>query len=129
MAMSHSDKSCRDKRLRHIDKRLRLKDEVMVLSGRDKGRTGTVERILGDGRAIVSGIHMVKKHRRPNPQLNEVGGIVEQESPIHMSNLALVHPDTGRPARIGRTQGKDGKRIRVFRSDKKPVPTKSKGGK
>lgn len=110
-------------------KRLRVRDEVIVLTGRDKGKTSTIERMLDDGRAIVAGINMVKKHRRPNPQINETGGIVEQESPIQMSNLALCRPDNGRAGRIRLTRDEDGKLLRVFKSDDSPVPTVARAEK
>ena len=97
-------------------------DEVMVLSGRDKGKTGRVQRLLGDGRALVSGVQMVKKHVRPNPQAGEQGGIVEREAPIQLSNLGLLHPDTGKPTRVGFSRDEKGKSLRVFKGDGKLVP-------
>lgn len=110
-------------------KRLQRTDTVVVLAGRDKGKTGVIERILSNGRAIVSGINMVKKHRRPNPQLNEQGGIVEQEAPIHLSNLSLQHPQSGRGSRIGIGKDDSGKRVRVFKSDGAAVPASGRRGK
>ena len=112
--------------------KIRREDEVIVLTGRDRGKTGRVQRILPDGRAIVTGVQMVKKHVRPNPQAGEQGGIVEREAPIQLSNLSLVHPETGKPARVGFAADETGRRYRVFKSDSRPVDaeaTTKKGGK
>lgn len=101
--------------------KIRRDDEVVVLAGRDRGKTGTVQRILADGRALVAGVQMVKKHVRPNPQIGEKGGIVEREAPIHLSNLAVAHPSTGKPGRICVKTDAEGKRYRAFKSDSTPV--------
>lgn len=97
-------------------KRIRRGDEVVVLTGRDKGRRGTVLRVLGE-RVVVEGINMVKKHQRPNPQKGVAGGIVEQEAPLHISNVALFNPVTRRGDRIGFRVLADGRKVRVFRSN------------
>ncbi|MCL5798898.1 MAG: 50S ribosomal protein L24 [Gammaproteobacteria bacterium] len=96
--------------------RIRRGDEVMVLSGRDKGRRGTVLRVLGE-RVVVEGINTVKKHQRPNPQKGVAGGIVEQEAPLHISNVALYNPVTRKPDRVGFRDLADGRKVRVFRSN------------
>ena len=71
-----------------MKRKIKRDNQVVVISGRNKGKTGKVVKILQDGRAIVTGVHMVKKHVKPNPQAGITGGIVEKESPIHMSNIA-----------------------------------------
>ena len=71
--------------------KLRTGDEVIVISGKDKGRTGTITKFLANDKCEVSGIKIVKKHQKPNPQANIQGGIIEKESPIHISNLSLIH--------------------------------------
>jgi large subunit ribosomal protein L24 len=86
-------------------------DKVVVLSGKDKGKTGTVSRVLPkDGKVVVSGVNTVKRHQRPT-QMN-AGGIEEKDAPIHVSNVALVDPKSGEPTRVG-FQIKDGKKVRV----------------
>lgn len=90
-------------------------DEVVVIAGRDKGRRGTVLRMMPNERVLVEGINMVKKHVRPNPQLNEQGGIVESEAPIAISNIALLNPETDKADRVG-IRVEDGKRVRYFKS-------------
>ncbi|MCR9128879.1 MAG: 50S ribosomal protein L24 [Alphaproteobacteria bacterium] len=86
-------------------------DKVVVLSGKDKGKTGTVSRVLPkDGKVVVSGVNTVKRHQRPT-QTN-AGGIEEKDAPIHVSNVALADPKSGEPTRVG-FQIKDGKKVRV----------------
>ena len=77
-------------------------DDVVVLSGKDKGKQGKVLKVLTDkDRVIVEGVNVVKKHQKPNPALGESGGIVEQEAPIHVSNVAIFNPETGKADRVG----------------------------
>tara|TARA_Y100001934_G_C12339229_1_gene769279 strand:- start:1881 stop:2201 length:321 start_codon:yes stop_codon:yes gene_type:complete len=93
-------------------------DEIYVLSGRDKGRRGTVVRVLEEEtRLIVEGINMVKRHTKPNPQLGTSGGIVEKEAPIQMSNVALFNPMTQKPDRVGFKFLEDGRKVRFFKSN------------
>ena len=85
-------------------------DQVVVTSGRDNGRQGRVMQVMpSQNRAVVEGINMIKKHTRPNPQAQVQGGILEREAPIHLSNLMLVCPETGKPTRVGFRKGDDGK--------------------
>ena len=87
-------------------------DKVVVLTGRNKGQTGTVSRVLVDeDRVIISGVNMVKRHQRPT-QMN-AGGIEEKEAPIHVSNVAIADPKSGEATRVGFKTGKDGKKVRV----------------
>jgi len=92
-------------------------DKVEVLVGRDKGKQGIVQKILNNDRALVEGVNMVKKHVRPNPNKGETGGIVDQEASIHVSNLALVNPSTGKRDRVGVKTMEDGKKVRFFKSN------------
>ncbi|QGX40839.1 50S ribosomal protein L24 [Permianibacter aggregans] len=90
-------------------------DEVVVLAGKDKGKRGKVQRVLGE-RLVVEGVQMVKKHQRPNPMTNAPGGIVEQAAPIHVSNVAIYNGETGKADRVG-YKVEDGKKVRVFKSN------------
>lgn len=87
-------------------------DKVVVLVGRDKGKTGTVSKVMpAEGRAIVSGVNIVKRHQRQTQ--TEAGGIQEKEAPIQISNLAIADPKTGEPTRVGFKITDDGKKVRV----------------
>jgi large subunit ribosomal protein L24 len=88
-----------------------------VLAGRDKGKQGTVQRMLDNGRALVDGVNMVKKHVRPNPNKGETGGIIDREASIDVSNLALVNPVTGKADRVGFKTLEDGRKVRYFKSN------------
>jgi large subunit ribosomal protein L24 len=97
--------------------RIRKGDQVVVLSGRDKGRRGAVVQVLADGRVVVESVNMVKKHQKPNPQANRQGGIVDKEMPLHAAKVAVWNPSTKKGDRIGVKTLKDGKRVRVFKSN------------
>jgi len=87
-------------------------DKVVVLTGRDKGRSGDVLKVFpSENRAIVQGINMVKRHQRQTP--NEEGGIINKEAPLHLSNLAIADPKDGKPTRVGFQTLKDGRKVRV----------------
>ncbi|MEQ8265534.1 50S ribosomal protein L24 [Pseudohaliea sp.] len=95
--------------------KIKRDDEVIVLAGKDKGKRGKVRRVLGENRLLVAGVNMVKKHQRPNPQLGVQGGIVEQEAPIQVSNVAIFNPATSKADRVGfKVEGE--RKIRVFKS-------------
>lgn len=102
-------------------RKIKRNDEVVVITGRDKGKRGKVNRVLPDGRLIVSGIQMIKKHQKPNPQLGVAGGIVEKEAPIQASNVAIYNPATKAADRIGFKLLEDGSKIRVFKSSGEAV--------
>lgn len=102
-------------------KKVHRNDEVIVIAGRDKGKRGKVLRVLDDDRLIVSGVQMVKKHQKPNPQMGVPGGILEQEAPIQPSNVAIFNPATKKADRVGFKVGEDGKKIRVFKSNGEAV--------
>ena len=94
--------------------KLKRDDEVVVIAGKDKGKRGTVRHVLDSGRVIVSGVNMIKKHIKPNPQAGVAGGIVEQEAAIQASNLAVYNSKSGKGERVGyRVEG--GKKVRVFK--------------
>ena len=91
-------------------------DQVIVITGRDKGNTGEVLEIRTDGRAIVNGINIVKKHTKPNPMAGVNGGIVPQEAPIQLSNVAILNPKTNKADKV-RIEGEGKDKHRVFKSD------------
>jgi len=102
--------------------KIRKGDEVIILTGKDKGKKGSVVRAFPDeDRVIVDNVNMVKKHQKPNPALNVPGGIVEKEMPIHVSNVALVNPATGKADRVGFKTLDDGRKVRVFKSNGETV--------
>lgn len=98
-------------------RKIKGNDEVIVIAGRDKGKRGKVARVLADDKLIVSGVQLVKKHQKPNPQLGVAGGIVEKEAPIDLSNVAIFNPSTNKADRVGIKILEDGKKIRVFKSN------------
>lgn len=102
-------------------RRIRKGDEVIVTSGRSKGQRGHVLRVLGEDRLLVENVNMVKKHQKPNPGLNQSGGIVEKESPIHVSNVQLYNPAAGKADRVGFRIFEDGRKVRIFRSSGEAV--------
>jgi large subunit ribosomal protein L24 len=95
--------------------KIRKGDEVAVLTGKDKGKRGTVLRV-DEGVVVVEGINRVKKHVRPNPMKGEVGGIVEKEMPLQISNVALFNAATQKADRVGFKVLEDGKKVRIFKS-------------
>jgi len=97
--------------------KIRKGDEVVVLTGKDRGRRGTVLRRVSDERLLVEGVNRVKKHMRPNPIKGEVGGIVEKEMPIHVSNVALFNPASQKGDRVGVKVLEDGRKVRFFKSN------------
>ncbi|AWF79818.1 50S ribosomal protein L24 [Microbulbifer sp. EKSA008] len=97
-------------------RKIKRDDEVIVIAGRDKGKRGSVRKVLNDGRLIVSGIQMIKKHQKPNPQMGIAGGIVEKEAAIQASNVAIFNPNTQKADRVGFKVLEDGTKIRVFKS-------------
>lgn len=102
-------------------KKIRKDDEVIVIAGKDKGKTGTVLRVREDDRVVVSGINMVKRHTKPNPARGVAGGIVEKEMPLHVSNVALLNPATKRADRVGLRTLEDGRKVRYFKSNNEVV--------
>ena len=98
--------------------KIRKGDQVVVLTGRDKGKRGTVLKVLPEfTRAVVEGVNRVKKHTKPNPMKNTTGGIVEKEMSIDLSNIAIFNPATSKADRIGYKTLDDKRKVRVFRSN------------
>jgi len=101
--------------------KIRKGDDVAVLTGKDKGKRGTVLRVLKTGKVVVEGVNVVKRHTKPNPTTNTPGGIVEKEAAIDISNVAIFNPVTGKPDRVGFKSLEDGRKVRIFRSNKEVV--------
>ena len=101
--------------------RIKKGDEVVVISGRDKGKRGAVVRRVDAEHVVVEGVNRVKKHTRPNPMKNVQGGIVDKDMPIHVSNIALYNPATKKADRVGFKSLDDGRKVRVFKSNGEQV--------
>ena len=97
--------------------KIRKGDNVVVLSGRDKGRKGAVIKVLADGSLIVESVNMVKKHTKPNPQAGKPGGIIEKEMPLPASKVAIWNPASKKADRVGFKILADGKKVRFFKSN------------
>ena len=96
--------------------KIKKNDDVIVITGKDKGSRGSVLRVLDNDRVLVAGINKVKKHQKPNPMKGTTGGIVEIEKPIHVSNIAIYNSATKKADRVGVKQLEDGRKVRVFKS-------------
>jgi len=97
--------------------KIRKGDDVIVTAGKDKGKRGTVLRIVDTRHLVVEGVNRVKKHQRPNPMKNQTGGIVDKDMPIDISNVALFNPQTKKGDRVGFKMMQDGRKVRVFKSN------------
>lgn len=91
-------------------------DEVIVITGKDKGKRGTISQLAGD-RVFVSGVNMVKRHTKPNPNAGQPGGIIEREAAVHISNVAIFNPETNAADRVGIKIDEDGSKRRIFKSN------------
>ena len=98
-------------------KRIRKGDTVVVTAGRDRGRTGTVIRVLENERVLVENVNVVKKHQKPNPARGVTGAIIQKEAPLHASNVSLWNPATKKADRVGFRTLQDGRKVRYFRSN------------
>ncbi|MDH4293009.1 MAG: 50S ribosomal protein L24 [Betaproteobacteria bacterium] len=98
-------------------RKIKKGDDVVVLTGRDRGKRGTVRQIVDAEHLLVDGANRVKKHQRPNPAKGMTGGIIDKEMPIHVSNVALFNPVTKKADRIGIRQREDGRRVRYYKSN------------
>ncbi len=96
--------------------KIRKGDEVIVRTGKDKGRRGTVLQVFDDERVLVEGVNLAKKHIKPNPNIGEMGGIKDTAMPLDISNVLLFNPKTKKGERVGFRIEKDGKKVRVFKS-------------
>jgi large subunit ribosomal protein L24 len=95
---------------------IRKNDNVVVMTGKDRGKRGRVVRVVPEkNRVVVEGVNIVKRHTKANPQRNVKGGIVEREAPLHASNVQIVCPECGKPTRIGRRILGDGRKVRICR--------------
>ena len=101
--------------------RIRKGDTVVIMVGKDRGRQGTVLRMLPNNRVIVEGLNLVKKHTKPNPQAGLQGGIIEREAPLDLSNVQIYNPTTQRPDRIGFRTLEDGRKVRFFKSNQEVI--------
>jgi large subunit ribosomal protein L24 len=102
-------------------RKIRKGDDVIVTTGRDKGKRGTVLRIVDAEHVLVEGVNRVKKHQRPNPMKNVTGGIVDKDMPIHISNIALFNPATKKADRAGVKTLQDGRKVRIFKANDEQV--------
>ena len=100
--------------------KIKQNDEVVVIAGRDRGRRGEVLKVLDNGKLLVAGINLVKKHQRPNPNIGQRGGIVEQEAPMQASNVAIWNDESEKADRIG-FRVTDGKKERFYKSTNKVI--------
>ncbi len=101
--------------------RIKKGDEIIVIAGKDKGRRGTVLRVLENGKVLVENVNVVKKHQKPNPNAGIQGGIVEKEMPLHASNVMLFNPITNKGDRVGIKTLEDGRRVRFFKSNNEVI--------
>ena len=98
-------------------KKLRKGDDVVVITGKDKGRRGQVVSVLPNGKVVVQGVNMAKKHQKPNPNAGVPGGIIEKEMPLQASNVMLFNPATGKGDRVGIKTLEDNRKVRFFKSN------------
>ncbi len=104
--------------------KIKRNDEVVVIAGRDKGKRGKVIKVL-EGKLLVAGVNVVKKHQKPNPQRGTQGGIVDKEAPIDASNVAIFNPQTQKADRVGFKTLEDGKKVRCFKSTNEVIEDKA----
>lgn len=102
-------------------RKIKRDDEIIVTAGKDKGKRGKVLKVQGDGRLLISGVNIIKKHQKPNPQMNVSGGIIEKEAPIQSSNVAIYNRATSKADRVGFKVLEDGKKVRIFKSNGEAV--------
>ena len=101
--------------------RIRKGDEVVVIAGKDKGKRGSILRVMSNGRVVVSDVNMVKRHTKPNPGRGVPGGIIEKEMPVDPSNVMLYNPQTSKGDRVGFRTLEDGRKVRYFKSTSEVV--------
>ena len=97
-------------------RKIKCNDEVIVIAGKDKGKRGTVSRLVGDDKVVVAGVNIVKRHTKPNPNAGQAGGIIEKEAAISVSNIAIFNPGTGKADRVGIKVLADATKVRVYKS-------------
>ncbi|KPJ90166.1 MAG: 50S ribosomal protein L24 [Gammaproteobacteria bacterium SG8_11] len=101
-------------------RKIKKGDDVIIIAGKDKGKRGSVLRVIED-RVMVENCNMAKKHVKPNPNTGETGGIVEKEMPLHISNVALFNPATNKADRVGIKTLEDGRKVRFYKSNNEVV--------
>lgn len=101
-------------------RKIKCNDEVIVIAGKDKGKRGTVSRLVGDDKVVVGGVNIVKRHTKPNPNAGQAGGIVEKEAAISISNIAIFNAENSKADRVG-FKIEDGKKTRIFKSTNKAI--------
>ena len=102
-------------------RRIRKGDEVVMIAGKDKGKRGSILRVMSNGRVVVSDVNMVKRHTKPNPGRGVPGGIIEKEMPVDASNVMLYNPQTSKGDRVGFRTLEDGRKVRYFKSTREVV--------
>jgi len=102
-------------------KKIKQNDDVIVIAGKDKGKRGTVIKVVNDERVIVENINMAKRHTKPNPNKSIAGGIVSKEMPLNISNIALYNPASKKAGRVGIRTLDDGRKVRFFKSDNEVI--------
>lgn len=102
-------------------RKIKKGDDVVIIAGKDKGKRGSVLKVVNDDRVVVENCNMAKKHVKPNPNTGETGGIVEREMSIHVSNIALFNAATNKADRVGIKTLEDGRKVRVYKSNKEVV--------
>ena len=102
-------------------KRIKTGDEVIVTAGKDKGKQGSVTKILANGRCYVAGVQMIKRHTKPNPNAGIAGGVVEKKASIDMSNISIYNSSTKKADKVSIKSLEDGTKVRVFRSSGKEI--------
>ena len=101
--------------------KIKTGDSVIVIAGKDKGKQGSITKILSNGRCFVSGVQMVKRHTKPNPQAGIAGGVVEKEASINVSNISIFNPSSKKADKVAIKTLEDGTKVRVFRSTGKEI--------
>ncbi len=102
-------------------RKIKKEDRVIVIAGKDKGKVGNIKKVLSEGKVIVAGINMVKRHTKANPNIGKAGGILEKEAPIDISNVAIFNNETGKVDKIGFRFNQESKKIRYYKSTGKVV--------
>ena len=101
--------------------KIRNGDQVIVIAGKDKGKQGSITKILSNGRCYVSGVQIIKRHTKPNPNAGIAGGVVEKEASIDMSNISIFNSSTKKADKVSVKSLEDGTKVRVFRSSGKEI--------
>jgi large subunit ribosomal protein L24 len=101
-------------------RKIKCNDEVIVIAGKDKGKRGTVSRLVGESKVVVAGVNLVKRHTKPNPNAGQSGGIIEREAAIDISNIAIFNPESSKADRVG-FKIEEGNKTRIYKSTNKAI--------